>query len=414
MSMDASDLRKSVLDMQDNMVDSLCTMLRIKAVGPENGGQGEGERGKFLYALAKSMGFKSVEILDSLDPAVPSGRRPNVIIRVKGTSPKNMWVVTHMDTVPEGDQSAWNTLPFDPTIVDGKIFGRGSEDNGQELIASLYGLKALIDSGVSPECNIGLVFVSDEEHGNTHGIDFLLGENVFKKGDIAVVPDHGQPDGGAISVVEKGIGWIDVEVIGRQTHGSTPDEGVNAFEVGSKYMLEVVERLRKLYDASDPLFEPPRSTFSPTKCFANGPNVNTIPGRHQFAFDFRVLPKYNLDEVMAVLRSTADEFEKSTGAKIRPSFLQKADAAPGTSPDSEIVKRLSDAVRRVRRVVPHPIGIGGGTCAAPFRRYGIDAAVWSTISETAHDANEFSKISDLVTDAQVYALLFAGKNIPQD
>lgn len=414
MHMNISGLRKSVLDMEDSMVESLCTMLRIKAVGPENGGQGEAERGKYLYALAKSMGFKFVEILESRDQSVPTGRRPNLIIRVKGSGPKNMWVVTHMDTVPEGDSSAWNTLPFDPTIVDGKIFGRGSEDNGQELIASLYGLKALIEAGVTPECNIGLVFVSDEEHGNTHGIDFLLKKDIFKKGDIAVVPDHGQPDGGAICVVEKGIAWVDVEVVGRQTHGSTPDEGINAFEVGSRFMLEVMGQLRKRFDGLDPMFEPPQSTFSPTKCYANGPNVNTIPGRHQFAFDFRVLPNYGLDDVMAALRETADKVEKSTGAKIKLSFLQRADAAPGTSTDSEIVTRLSDAIRKVRGVVPHPIGIGGGTCAAPFRRHGIDAAVWSTISETAHDANEFSKISDLVADAQVYALLFAGKNISED
>jgi len=412
--MNVTGLRKSVQEDKDEMVESLCSMLRIKAVGPENGGQGEAERGKFLFALAKRLGFASVEVIESRDPTVPTGRRPNLIIRVKGTTPRNLWVVTHMDTVPEGDLSAWKTLPFDPKIVDGRIYGRGSEDNGQELIASLYGLRALIETGVTPECNVGLVFVSDEEHGNTHGIDILLKKEIFKKGDFAVVPDHGQPDGGAISIVEKSIAWIDVEVVGRQTHGSTPDSGINAFEVGSRFMLEGVERLRKRFDTSDLLFEPPRSTFSPTKCFANGPNVNTIPGRHQFAFDFRVLPSYKLDEVVGVLRETADGFEKSTGAKITLTFLQKAEAAPGTSPESEIVKRLSDAIRKVRGIEPHPIGIGGGTCAAPFRRHGIEAAVWSSIPETAHDANEFSNISDLVTDAQVYALLFAGKNVSQD
>ncbi len=67
--------------------------------------------------------------------------------------------------------------------------------------------------------------------------------------------------------------------------------------------------------------------------------------------------------------------------------------------------------RSQRGIKPHPIGVGGGTCAAPFRRAGIDAVVWSTIPGTAHDANEYANIADLVSDAKVYALLFAGKNV---
>ena len=409
--MDAIGLKKVVVEDKEEMVKALCSMLRIKAVGPENQGQGEAERGKWLVKLAKTMGFRSIEVLESEDPSVIGGKRPNIIVRMKGSTNKNLWVVTHMDTVPEGDIAAWKYPPYDPEVVNGRIYGRGSEDNGQELIASLYGLKALLKSGVTPECNIGLVFVSDEEQGNVHGIDFLLAKGIFKQGDMAVVPDHGQADGAAIAVVEKSILWINVEVVGRQTHASTPQKGVNAFEVAGRYMVVAVDRLRKKFSKRDDIFDYPVSSFEPTKCDSNGPNVNTIPGRQQFAFDFRVLPEYRLDDVIAELQATAKEVEKSTGAKILLTFLQRADAAPRTEPDSELVARLADAIHEVRGVRPHPLGIGGGTCAAPFRRYGIDSAVWSTIPDTAHDANEYANVADLVADAQVYTLLFAGKNI---
>ena len=409
--MDAGRLKTAVAEDKDEMVESLCSMLRIKAVGPENQGPGEAERGMWLVNLTKSMGFKLVEVLESKDPSVAGGKRPNIIVRMKGSTDRNLWVVTHMDTVPEGDIAAWKYPPYDPKVVEGKIYGRGSEDNGQELVASLYGLKGLLKTGVTPECNIGLVFVSDEEHGNVHGIDFLLAKNIFKKGDMAVVPDHGQPDGAAIGVVEKSIAWVNVEVIGRQTHASTPHKGVNAFEAAGRYMVAAVDQLRKKFPKRDVLFDYPVSTFEPTRCDANGPNINTVPGRQQFAFDFRVLPTYRLDDVMSELQKTAKEVGRSTGAKIVVTFLQRADAAPGTSPDAEIVRRLADAVHAVRGVRPHPIGIGGGTCAAPFRRHGIESAVWSTIPETAHDANEYANVVDLVADAQVYALLFAGKSV---
>ena len=255
------------------------------------------------------------------------------------------------------------------------------------------------------------MFVADEEMGNVHGIEFLLSKGIFGKNDIAVVPDHGEKDGSAIIVVEKGIAWIEVEVIGVQTHASTPEKGVNAFEAAARFMLKALERVRTRFVICDPLFDPPCSTFVPTRCETNGPNINTVPGRQRFAFDFRVLPDYNLDEVLSEVRAAADEVEKVTGVKIALKLDQRADAAPGTKMDSEIVKRLSAAIETARGLKARPMGMGGGTCAAPFRRIGIQAAVWSTSAQTAHDANEYCRVEDVVADAQVYALLFAGKNI---
>ncbi|OGS55475.1 MAG: hypothetical protein A3K60_05375 [Euryarchaeota archaeon RBG_19FT_COMBO_56_21] len=412
--MNAKELMQTVAEDRDELVGNFCEMLRISAVGPESGGEGETERAKYLTKLVRDLGFKSVEVLESRDPRVPSGKRPNIIIRLRGSSDRNLWVVTHMDTVPVGDLSAWKSPPLEPRVEEGRIFARGSEDNGQALIASLYGLKALVKNGITPECNIGLVFVADEEMGNVHGIDFLLSKGVFRKDDIAVVPDHGEKDGSGIVVVEKGIAWIEVEVVGVQTHASTPEKGVNAFEAAARFMLLALERVRKRFDLCDPLFDPPCSTFAPTRCEANGPNVNTVPGRQRFAFDFRVLPEYGLDDVFSEVRAAANDIEKSTGAKINLKLDQRADAAPRTKSDAEIVRRLSTAIEVVRGVKARPMGIGGGTCAAPFRRLGIQAAVWSTSTQTAHDANENCKVDDVIADAQVYALLFAGDNLDRN
>lgn len=408
--MDQKALIESVADDERKMVDSMCAMLRFPAVGPESGGPGESEKADYILGLLKGLGFSDIQVLESADPRVPSGKRPNIIAKVKGSTRRRTWVVVHMDVVPEGDPSAWKHPPFQGTVVDGRIYGRGSEDNGQELLASIFGLHALIKNGIEPETDVGLVLVADEEQGNVHGIDFLLSKDIFRKGDIVVVPDHGVPGGGAIEVVEKGIAWIEVEVHGRQTHASTPHKGVNAFEVSARFLTAVVDKLRAKYTAKDALFDPPYSTFTPTRCASNGPNINTVPGSQHFAFDFRVLPDYPLDDIIADMKAVASEFEQSTGAKIVMSFAQRADAAPKTGIDSEVVKRLSAAIRVVKGVEPRPLGIGGGTCAAPFRRIGIEAAVWATTMELAHDANEYCEIKSLVSDAQVYALFFAGAN----
>jgi len=56
-------------------------------------------------------------------------------------------------------------------------------------------------------------------------------------------------------------------------------------------------------------------------------------------------------------------------------------------------------------VEPKVGGIGGGTCAAFFRRIDIPAVVWSTIEETAHQLNEYAKIENMLNDAKTFAFL---------
>lgn len=412
--MNVQQMLQSIGRDEERIVAALCDMLRINAVGPENGGPGEAERGEFLVSLSKALGFEHIESYESEDPRVPTGRRPNIIVRVKGATDVNVWVVTHMDVVPEGDLSAWTRSPFEPEVVDGRVYARGAEDNGQDLIASLFGLAALVKADVTPECNVGLAFVSDEEYGNTHGIDLLMKKGIFKKGDLIVVPDHGYPDGASMAIVEKSVAWIRVVVIGRQTHGSTPDNGINAFEVSSRYLVDCMDRLRSKFSRRDKLFDPPQSTFVPSKSEPNGLNINTVPGRQEFACDFRVLPDYDLDDVMSEMREVANEHEKKSGAKIELSFIDRSSSAGKTSPDAEVVGRLKRAIKRVGGFEPKLTGIGGATFANPFRRAGHDAVGWSTIPGTGHDADEYIEISGLMFDTKVYATMFAGKNLSDE
>jgi succinyl-diaminopimelate desuccinylase len=405
------ELMQAIDDDRDAIVKVLCDMLRIRAVGPENGGDGEAERADFLLATLRELGFEGVEQYDSKDPRVPSGRRPNIVVRAKGTSDRNIWVVTHMDIVPEGDLKAWTYPPYEPKVIDGRVYGRGSEDNGQALIASLFGLVALMKAGVSPELNVCLAFVSDEEYGNSHGIEVLLEKGLFKKGDIILVPDHGYPDGASMAIVEKSVAWVKVVVVGRQTHGSTPANGVNAFEVSARYLCDCMDRLRARFPKADELFDPPESTFVPSKCEGNGYNINTVPGRQEFYCDFRILPDYPLDDIMAEMQAVARDLEASSGAKIEVSFIEKTESAGRTSPDSEAVRRLGEAITAVGGFKPKPIGIGGATFANPVRRAGFEAVVWSTIPGTGHDADEYIEISGLMFDTKTYAVLYAGGNL---
>lgn len=405
--MAVEQLFSAIDESREEIVRTMVEMLRIPAIGPENGGEGELPRATFLEERLHAFGFTQVERYDAPDERVPSGRRPNIVARVRGRSSRMIWFIAHMDTVPPGDLTAWESPPFEPLVREGRIYGRGSEDNGQGLISALFAARAFLTTGVVPEWSIGLVFVADEECGNVKGIDHVIAQGIFSAGDLILVPDYGKPEGDVVEVAEKSLLWLKFTIHGVQAHASTPQLGLNAMEVASELIVSLAKTLRRKYPNSSSLFEPATSTFSPTKREANVPNVNTIPGLDVFYFDCRVLPEVPLDEVLKVVRGAVRRAEKRSGAKISVEIVQRSDSAPALSPDAEVVQLLSEAVGIVRGHGLRPVGIGGGTCATPVRRIGLPAAVWLTCEHLAHQVNESCGIDNLLTDAKVYAALLS-------
>jgi len=392
---------------KDEMIEALKELIRIPAIGPENGGDGEFERARYLRELVEHCGFEEIELFDALDERVRLRLRPNIVARKRGTSDQTAWIVTHMDTVPPGDLDSWSYPPFSPRVVDGKLYGLGAEDNGQALIASLFAAKAINSFGLSGEKTMGLALVADEECGNEKGIKFLIREGVFRSGDLIYVPDYGVPDGSVIEVAEKSLLWLKITVEGIQAHASSPGKGINAMKVGSKFMTFLLDHLTEKYGKLNDLFIPPNSTFEPTKRLQTVGNINTIPAEDVFYFDFRVLPEHEVDEVKKSVETIARLFEERSGARIKIETEQITKAGPPSSTNTEAMKALVSAIKMVRGIEPVARGIGGGTCANLFRQVGFDAYVWQTVDGVAHAINEYSKIDNLIADAKVFAAMLA-------
>ena len=335
--------------------------------------------------------------------------RPNIVARMAGLGdmPKTIWVVVHIDIVPEGDLKLWDSDPFEPVVKEGKLFGRGTEDNGQEMIASLFAVKALSETGIRPKNNINIALVADEEMGSKFGIRPLIEKGLFKEDDLIIVPDGGNSEGTMMEVSEKSIMWLRVRTIGKQTHGSLPERGINAHKAAMKLGVRLDKELHAKYSIRDELFLPPISTFEPTKKEGNVPNINTIPGEDVFYMDCRILPDYDPEEVYATILEIAGTIEKETGAKFEFEKPQYDPAAPPTSPESPVELALERAIEKVYKIKPYAGGIGGGTCAAIFRRAGYPAVVWSKIDDTAHSPNEYVVRDNMINDSKVYATLFA-------
>lgn len=392
---------------RDEMTDFQIKLCSIPAIAPSSGGEGEGEKANVLLEFLNKNGFSEIKVIKAPDLDAPSGFRPNILALFKGKdSSRTIWVMTHMDIVPPGELALWKGNPFKAWVEGGKIFGRGVEDNQQDMVASLFAVKAFFEEGIKTNYDIGIALVADEETGSEKGIDYVLKKtDAFRKNDLIIVPDAGNEEGTMIEVAEKSLLWLKFKTLGKQAHGSTPEKGINSFKAAS-FLITELNNLYQLFPDKDSLFDPEISTFEPTKKEPNVPNINTIPGEDIFYMDSRILPRYTTEEVRAEIEKIAANIEKKFNVKIEVKETQKAPAAPPTSAEAPVVHALKKAIKAVYGKEGKAIGIGGGTVAALFRRANYEAACWAKLDETAHQPNEYCIIDNMVGDAKVFAHIF--------
>ncbi|MBN2061455.1 MAG: M20 family metallo-hydrolase [Deltaproteobacteria bacterium] len=395
----------------DEIIDFQRELTSKIALGPANGGTGEHEKALYLKEKLQDLNPYRLEMINAPDPGAREGFRPNIVAQWKGKfHGPTVWILCHMDIVPPGDLSLWESDPYILRLDGDRIIGRGVEDNQHGIVSSYLALKGIRDAGFDPELPIGLVYVADEETGSEFGLEYLLRNHMdlFKKEDLIIVPDGGNEKGTMIEVAEKSMLWLKFTVNGRQCHASIPDKGKNSL-YGIARLIIALDELKDKYNLTDDLFSPRQSTFEPTKIEANVPNINTIPGRDVFYLDCRILPVYAVDEIYGTASGIAKDLEKQLGLSIDITTVYRLDAVNPTSVDAAIVKTLAGAIKEVKGLEAKPMGIGGGTVAAFFRQAGLPAAVWMTTHDTAHQPNEYTLISDIITDAKIFACVYMNR-----
>lgn len=401
-----SQLKDFIYENTEYAVDLEKTITCVQALAPENGGDGESKKCAVLEEWLMKNGIKNIEHFDAPDDRVSSGVRPNMVATIPGNlDDYSIWVCAHLDVVPVGELSLWNTDPWQAVVKDGKIYGRGVEDNQQGLCSGVLAALSFVKQHIIPEHTIKLLFMADEEVGSKYGMVWLAKNHpeLFGKNDRILIPDGGDPIGQTIEIAEKNILWLKFHTIGKQSHGSRPDQGRNA-KLAACDLAMAINGFEKKFGSVDSLFEPDHSTFQPTMQNANVSGVNIIPGDDVLCFDCRILPCYSIDEVRKEVRDVVARVENQYGVKIEVSELQCAQS-PATSKDAPVARELAQAIKAVHGIDAKFIGIGGGTVAAELRNLGIDAVVWSTMDELCHQPNEYCIIENIAKDASTIAWL---------
>lgn len=194
--------------------------------------------------------------------------------------------------------------------------------------------------------------------------------------------------------------------------------GVNALEAGASLITDL-KTLNQKFPLQNELFDPPFSSFTPSKPEVGQTPVNQLPGDFIFHLDCRLLAPYTLEEVQREVQSIADIAEQRDHVQVYIEPLLGISASPKTPVEAPVVQLLSRAVEAQLKTKVTAHGSGGITSATMLRSAGLPVAVWAKSKPMGLFPNEQISITALLDTSKIFArMLFdpqALKNqIPPD
>jgi succinyl-diaminopimelate desuccinylase len=303
----------------------------------------------------------------------------------------------HLDVVPVG-ADGWSHDPFDPQVVDGRLYGRGTADMKGGIAAAVCALEVLDRAGIPPGCNLVFHLVADEERGGRHGTQALL-ERGLISGDACLIPE---PTGLDLCVAERGLMQARIAVEGRPGHGSRPRDGVSAVEHAARLVLAL--HAADYGDPEHPLLGRPTANVG---TISGGSTFNTVAESCVIGLDRRVLPGATAASTEAKIRELIDAVGIE-GLRYEFDVDMFGEASEMTIADPW-VKYVGDAVTMATGRQPDIIGMTFTTDARFVRNQARIPTVVCGPGEVAqaHANDEFVSVDQLVDATAAFAELMA-------
>ncbi|HJQ25325.1 MAG TPA: M20 family metallopeptidase [Blastocatellia bacterium] len=369
---------------RDKIVEIVCELVRQNTVNPP------GNEYLCKEVVTRALAQLGMEVAYyEKEPG-----RTNIVGRI-GRGTKSIGFVSHMDVVPPGELEQWQTPPFEPTIKDGRIYGRGTLDDKGSFACAYAATKAFLAEHPDFDGTIYLIAAADEEMGSHLGIIYLV-EACGIKFDVAIIPDGGRMD---LSIYgEKGVLWVEVESRGVQAHGSTPELGRNAIIPLAEALAEI--KSLDLGANFDRAFD---GWTMNVGTIAGGSSANTVPAAARATIDFRLPTGISKQDVLAKLEEKLDAARRrSPDAELSLKVLQES--KPHLSDKNSIIVRSFDAAAKRLNLPMKYETFGGNTVAKNLFFAGITSVVhYPGDDKLAHVPNEFVIIDELVLGSVLYA-----------
>ncbi len=203
-------VRQYIEKNRERFVEELFDLLRIPSISAQSEHKPDMQRcAEFLAAALVKAGADRAEVMPTEGNPVVYGEK---IIDPKA---KTVLVYGHYDVMPVDPRNEWRTEPFEPVIKDGRIWGRGADDDKGQLWMQVKAFEAMCATDSLP-CNVKFMLEGEEEVGSASLYGFCRRNKKLLKADIILVSDTSMisMDCPSITCGLRGLTYMQVEVTG--------------------------------------------------------------------------------------------------------------------------------------------------------------------------------------------------------
>ncbi|RUO31827.1 succinyl-diaminopimelate desuccinylase [Aliidiomarina sedimenti] len=302
----------------------------------------------------------------------------------------------HTDVVPAGDLDKWNTPPFEPTDIDGVLFGRGAADMKGSLAAMVVACERFIAKHPEHKGSISFLITSDEEgpfiNGTTRVIDTLEARNEKIRWCIVGEPSSTSYCGDIIKNGRRGSLTGDLQVWGIQGHVAYPHLARNPVHQAAPALHELAETV---WDEGNDYFPP--TSFQISNLHAGTGAGNVIPGTLHVSFNLRYSTENTAEQLKDRILRIFD------GYGLDYAIHWTHNGQPFLTTDSgELVQATREAVKSVTGHLPK-LSTAGGTSDGRFiAPTGAEVLELGPVNASIHKVNEYVSHNDLIELTDMY------------
>lgn len=313
----------------------------------------------------------------------------------RGTQAPLFCFAGHTDVVPTGPAEQWICPPFQPTVINGMLYGRGTADMKSGIAAFMIALESFIETNQDHQGSISLLITSDEEgpfiNGTTRVIDTLEARN--EKIDYCIV---GEPSsttfvGDTIKNGRRGSLTADITVKGVQGHVAYPHLVENPIH---SCLLALDELAQTQWDKGNDYFPP--TSFQITNFNSGTGASNVVPGDAIIQCNFRYSTELSSEQIVKRVESILDK------QQLNYDIEWTYNGSPFITQPGKLTDAVSDAILEVTGLTTE-LSTSGGTSDARFiAPTGAQVVEIGPCNATIHKINECVKVDDLETLVKIY------------